>query len=82
MRWWTSWRTAEPVVKSVTREKGVDGVGTAVLGLHALGADALRGLASRTCVDSDLVTETLSGLDVGPVAKAWSDAVMPGSDYG
>ena len=82
MRWWTSWRTAEPVVKSVTREKGVDGVGTAVLGLHALGADALRGLASRTCVDSDLVAETLAGLDVGPVAKAWSDAVMPGSDYG
>lgn len=82
MRWWTSWRTAEPVVKSVTRENGVDGVGTALLGLHALGADVLAGLSRQTCVDPELVAESLASVDVGPVAKAWSDAVMPGTDYG
>ena len=82
MRWWTSWSTAEPVVKSVGHDHGADGVGTALLGLHAMGADALRGLSARTCVDTDQVSSTLAALDVGPVAKAWSDAVMPGTDYG
>ena len=82
MRWWTSWGTAEPVVKSVHSGHGADGVGTALLGLHALGADALHSLSQRTCVDAELVSQTLAGVDVSPVAKAWSDAIMPGTDYG
>lgn len=82
MRWWTSWGTAEPVVKSVHSGHGADGVGTALLGLHALGSDALRGLSQRTCVDTELVSQTLAGVDASPVAKAWSDAIMPGTDYG
>lgn len=82
MRWWTSWGTAEPVVKSVHSGHGADGVGTALLGLHALGCDALLGLSQRTCVDTELVSQTLAGVDASPVAKAWSDAIMPGTDYG
>lgn len=58
----------------------MSGAGAALLGLHALGAQALSGLAGRTAVSSDEVRSALADVDHSCAADAWQVTAGDGFD--
>lgn len=77
MRWWADSGSALGALGRVDDSDVVQGVGTAVLGYHALALGALRPLAERTLVDCQTIRDALGGVDLEPVAKALGAATRP-----
>lgn len=77
-RWWSDADAARDLLGRVSSDDGVSGAGAALLGLHALGAQALSGLAGSTAVSVDEVRSALAGVDHSSAADAWQ--VTAGSD--
>ena len=77
IRWWDDPEAAAGVLGAVDGSDVVQGVGTAVLGYHAIAKAALAPLVSETLVDPAGVWEVLGGLDLEPVAKALGAATEP-----
>jgi hypothetical protein len=86
-RWWDDEGAARVVLAGIDGRDVVQGVGSAVLGYHALAKSALGGLTGRSLVDAADVVDALNSADFSPVAKALSAAVEPvmgdaSSEYG
>lgn len=77
IRWWDDPSKAAGVLEHVDGSDVLQGVGTAVLGYHAIAKAALAPLATETLVDPTGVWEVLAGLDLEPVAKALAAATEP-----
>lgn len=77
IRWWDDAAAAELILAGVDDRDVVQGVGTAVLGYHAIAKAALTPLLSETLVDPARVWEALGSLDLSPVAKALGAATEP-----
>lgn len=77
-RWWSDADVARDLLGRVSSDDGVSGAGAALLGLHAVGAQALSGLASSTAVSVDEVKSALAGVDHSSAADAWQ--VTAGGD--
>lgn len=77
-RWWSDADAARDLLGRVSSDDGVSGAGAALLGLHALGAKALSGLAGSTAVSADEVRSVLAGVDHSSAADAWK--VTSGGD--
>lgn len=70
MRWWADRSAALEALSKVDETDCHVGVGVALLGLHALGADTVGWLSRSTAVSKDLLRESLESTDVVEVAKA------------
>lgn len=80
-RWWDDASRAGTVLSGVkVVPHPVQGVGTALLGYHAIAKAALAPLASGTLEDRQSVSEALSEVDLGPVVDAVRSSV--GDDLG
>ena len=77
IRWWDDADLAATVLSGVDDRDVAQGVGTAILGYHALAKAALAPLASQTLVDPQGLWEVLEGLDLEPVSKALAAATEP-----
>lgn len=77
IRWWDAPDTALAVLARVDDSDVAQGVGTAVLGYHALAKALVADLPGSTLVDPALVWSRLDGLDLEPVAKALASATAP-----
>lgn len=77
-RWWDDPDTARTVLEAIQPSPDVaQGVGTAVLGHHALVRAALHPLSQRTLVDPADLRQAAAAVDTASVAKALSAAVEP-----
>jgi hypothetical protein len=76
-RWWDDPATAVAVLDRVDDSDVVQGVGTAVLGYHALAKAVVAPLAEQTLVDPADVQAALGRVDLAPVAKALGEATRP-----
>ena len=76
-RWWDSHEEATRVLALVDDRDVRQGVGTAVLGYHALAKAALEPLSKRTLVDMGAVTDVLGALDTDLVGAALGAAMAP-----
>ena len=76
-RWWADADQARDVLGRVDASDVEQGVGTAVLGYHALAAERLAPLSQRTLVDVSQVVRALEAVDLEPVAKALGEATRP-----
>ena len=76
-RWWADADQARVILDRVDDSDVVQGVGTAVLGYHALAAGVLKPLSERTLVDTTVIRDALDEVDLEPVAKALAEATRP-----
>jgi hypothetical protein len=76
-RWWDSPKKAVEVLSSVDGSDAVQGVGTAILGYHALSQAFLKPLSSKTLVDVQELLNAANLIDTEPVSKAVAEAVRP-----
>ena len=76
-RWWADPAQGKEVLRSVDGSDVVQGVGTAVLGYHAITQAALKPLTTETLVDISKVHSALDQVDLEPVAKALGEATKP-----
>lgn len=74
-RWWDDAGAARAALAVVDSTDPVQGVGTAVLGYHALAKAELEPLAKSTLVDTAAVQRAMSRVPLEPVAKAVERAV-------
>lgn len=72
-RWWDDAASSRVALRNVT-DAGPGSVGAAVLGYHGVALEALRPLASQTCVDAATVVDALHQVDMSDVAKAFASA--------
>lgn len=79
-RWWDSPTEAVEVLKSVDGSDSVQGVGTAILGYHALSQAVLKPLSQRTLVDVETALNAVDSIDLTLVSKAVAEAVRPTLD--
>lgn len=77
IRWWDSSDAALAALARVDDSDVAQGVGTALLGYHALAKSMLADLPGSTLVDPALVWARLEQLDLEPVAKALGAATAP-----